>query len=108
MNKESPRQWALDVAGLTAAWRALDTMEDRLRAACWTVLLLNDLRSHDARSIMWEHLDAHGVLTMTSLEGGEARAFRLPLSRRLLQVPEKVKRDTAPLASRFVFPSTTS
>lgn len=57
MNKEAPRQWALDVAGLTAAWRAIDAMDDQLRAACWTVLLLTGLRSHDARSMKWEHLD---------------------------------------------------
>lgn len=108
MNKEAPRQWALNVAGLTGAWQALDAMEDQLRAACWTVLLLTGLRSHDARSMKWEHLDADGVLTVPSPKGGEARAFRLPLPRRLLQVLEKVKQDTAPLASRFVFPSTTS
>ena len=98
----------LDVAGLTAAWWALDAMDDQLRAASWTVLLLTGLRSHDARSMKWEHLDADGVLTVPSPKGGEARAFRLPLPRRLLLVLEKVKQGTAPLASLFVFPSTTS
>lgn len=108
MNKEAPRQWALDAAALTTAWRALDRMDDQLRAACWTVMLLTGLRSHDARSMMWEHLDVDGVLTVPSPKGGEARAFRLPLPRRLLQVLEKVKQDTAPLASHFVFPSAAS
>ena len=108
MNKEAPRQWALDAAALTTAWRALDRMDDQLRAACWTVMLLTGLRSHDARSMRWEHLDVDGVLTVPSPKGGEARAFRLPLPRRLLQVLEKVKQDTAPLASHFVFPSAAS
>jgi integrase len=103
MNREAPRQWALDVAGLTAAWRALDTMDDQLRAACWTVMLLTGLRSHDARSMRWTDLDADGVLTVPSPKGGEARAFRLPLPRRLLQVLERLER-----ASPFVFPSKTS
>ena len=108
MNKETPRKWALDAAGLAAMWKSLDAMDDQLRAACWTVLLLTGLRSHDARSMRWTDLDDDGVLTVRSPKGGEARAFRLPLPRRLLQVLEKVKQDTAPFASPFVFPSTTS
>jgi integrase len=56
----------------------------------------------------WEHIDADGVLTVPSPKGGEARAFRLPLPRRLLQVLERVRQETAPLESAFVFPSATS
>mgnify|MGYP001766867738 FL=1 len=108
MNKESPRKWALDAAGLKEAWRCLDAMEDQVRAACWTVMLLAGLRSHDARSMRWEHLDADGVLTVPSPKGGADRAFRLPLPRHLLQVLERVRQETAPLASPFVFPSTAS
>jgi len=108
MNKESPRKWALDAAGLKEAWRCLDAMEDQVRAACWTVMLLTGLRSHDARSMRWEHLDADGVLTVPSPKGGADRAFRLPLPRHLLQVLERVRQETAPLTSPFVFPSTAS
>lgn len=108
MNKEAPRKWALDAAGLAEAWRLLDAMEDRIRAACWTVMLLTGLRSHDARSMRWEHLDEDGVLTVPSPKGGADRAFRLPLPRRLLQVLEMVKQETAPMESPFVFPSLTS
>lgn len=108
MNKEAPRKWALDAAGLTEAWRLLDAMDDRIRAACWTVMLLTGLRSHDARSMRWEHLDDDGVLTVPSPKGGADRAFRLPLPRRLLQVLEMVKQETTPMESPFVFPSLTS
>lgn len=108
MNKEAPRKWALDAAGLTEAWRCLGAMEDHNRAACWTVMLLTGLRSHDARSMRWEHLDADGVLTVPSPKGGADRAFRLPLPRYLLQVLERVRQETAPLESPFVFPSITS
>lgn len=108
MNKEAPRKWALDAAGLAEAWRLLDAMEDHIRAACWTVMLLTGLRSHDARSMRWEHLDEDGVLTVPSPKGGADRAFRLPLPRRLLQVFEMVKQETAPMESPFVFPSLTS
>lgn len=108
MNKEAPRKWALDAAGLAEAWRLLDAMDDRIRAACWTVMLLTGLRSHDARSMRWEHLDDDGVLTVPSPKGGADRAFRLPLPRRLLQVMEMVKQETSPMESPFVFPSLTS
>lgn len=108
MNKEAPRKWALDAAGLAEAWRLLDAMDDRIRAACWTVMLLTGLRSHDARSMRWEHLDDDGVLTVPSPKGGADRAFRLPLPRRLLQVLEMVKQETTPMESPFVFPSLTS
>ncbi len=108
MNKEAPRKWALDASGLKEAWRCLDEMEDQVRAACWTVMMLTGLRSHDARSMRWEHLDEDGVLTVPSPKGGAERAFRLPLPRRLLQVLERVRQDTVPMESPFVFPSATS
>lgn len=108
MNKEKPRKWALDATGLTEAWRCIDTMEDQVRAACWTVMLLTGLRSHDARSMRWEHLDADGVLTVPSPKGGADRAFKLPLPRHLLQVIERIRQETAALESPYVFPSVTS
>lgn len=108
LNRETPRQWAVGADGLPELWKSLDAMEDRVRAACWTTMLLTGLRSHDARSMRWSDLDADGVLTVPCPKGGEAKAFRLPLPRRLLQVLEQVKQTTAPLESPFVFPSTTS
>lgn len=108
MNKEKPRQWALGATGLPEAWRQLDAMEDKIRAACWSVMLLTGLRSHDARSMRWEHLDSDGVLLVPSPKGGQDRAFHLPLPRHLLQTLEMVKQQTAGLGSPFVFPSLTS
>ncbi len=108
MNKEKPRQWALGPDGLPEAWRRLDAMEDRIRAACWTAMLLTGLRSHDARSMRWEHLDADGVLFVPSPKGGPDRSFRVPLPRHLLQVLEMVKQETDGLASPFMFPSLSS
>ena len=108
MNKESPRQWAVGAEEMPELWRKLNDLEDPVRAACWETMLLTGLRSHDAKSMRWEHLDADGVLTVPSPKGGEARAFQLPLPRRLLQALERVKQETAPLESPFVFPSSTS
>lgn len=108
MNKETPRQWAVGPEELSALWKHLDTMDDRVRAACWMTMLLTGLRSHDARSMKWEHLDQDGVLTLPSPKGGPSKAFRLPLPRRLLQVLAQVRDETKPLESPYVFPSTSS
>ncbi|WP_192924563.1 tyrosine-type recombinase/integrase [Sinorhizobium meliloti] len=108
MNKEAPRKWALGAEGLPEAWRQLDAMEDRIRATCWMTMLLTGLRSHDARSMRWEHLDEDGVLFVPSPKGGKDRAFHLPLPRYLLQNLEMVKQQTSGLASPFVFPSLNS
>lgn len=56
----------------------------------------------------WEHLDADGILTIPSPKGGEAKAFKLPLPRFLIQELEAVRDLTLPLESPFVFPSATS
>ena len=108
MNKETPRDWAVPPAEMPVLWRSLDAMEDRVRRACWLTMLLTGLRSHDARSMRWEHLDADGVLTVPSPKGGEAKAFKLPLPRALVQELGEVRDLTAPLESPFVFASPTS
>ncbi|MFZ5962014.1 tyrosine-type recombinase/integrase [Thalassococcus sp. BH17M4-6] len=108
MNKETPRDWAIPPAEMPEMWRRLDAMEDRVRRACWLTMLLTGLRSNDARSMRWEHLDADGVLTVPSPKGGEAKAFKLPLPRMLVQELAAVRDLTAPLESPFVFASPTS
>ncbi len=108
MNKETARDWAVPPSDMPELWRSLDAMEDPVRRACWMVMLLTGLRSNDARSMRWEHLDADGVLTVPSPKGGEAKAFKLPLPRFLLQELEAVRQYTRPLESLFIFPSATS
>ena len=108
MNRETPRDWAIPPAEMPEMWRRLDAMEDRVRRACWMTMLLTGLRSNDARSMRWDHLDGDGVLAVPSPKGGEAKAFRLPLPRMVLQELEGVRDLTAPLESGFVFPSPTS
>ena len=108
MNKERARDWAIGPGELPAMWRALDAMGDRTRAACWLAMLLTGLRSGDARSMRWESLDGDGVLLVPSPKGGPDRSFRTPLPRLLLQELERVRQETAPLESPFVFPSPSS
>lgn len=108
MNRERPRDWAVGPEEMPELWAGLDAMEDRVRRACWLTMLLTGLRSHDARSMRWEHLDADGVLLVPSPKGGEAKAFHLPLPRDLVQALEEVRHLTRPLESPFVFPSSAS
>ena len=108
MNRERARDWAVAPEEMAALWRRLDAMEDRVRRACWLTMLLTGLRSSDARSIRWEHLDDRGVLYVPSPKGGPERAFHIPLSRLLIQEIEEVRELTRPVESPLVFPSPTS
>ncbi|MBV1866256.1 MAG: tyrosine-type recombinase/integrase [Rhodobacteraceae bacterium] len=108
MNQEKARDWAVGPDDMPLLWQRLDQMEDRVRRACWLVMLLTGLRSSDARSLKWEHLDRDGVLIVPSPKGGEAKAFKLPLSRFLIQELAEIRDLTRPLESPFAFPSATS
>lgn len=108
MNKERPRDWAVGPNEMPDLWSKLDGMEDRVRRMCWLTMLLTGLRSKDARSMKWEHLDDDGVLLVPSPKGGADKAFKTPLPRLLIQELGEVKELTKPLESPFIFPSTTS
>jgi len=106
LNKEHPRQWAISGDDMPKLWRGLDAMEDRTRAACWLLMLTTGLRSGNARAIKWEHFADDGTLPIPRAKSG--RAFRLPLPRLMLQELERVRQETRPLCSPFVFGSPTS
>jgi integrase len=57
-------------------------------------LLLTGLRSLDARSVRWEHLDpAAGTLHRPRPKGGEDRAFTVPLAAVVLELLERRRAD---------------
>jgi len=106
MNKEKARDWAVGPKEMPELWRRLDAMEDRQRRACWLLMLMTGLRSTNARSAKWEHLDEDGVLLVPRAKSG--RSFQLPLPRFLLQELAEVRDLNRPLESDFIFPSSTS
>jgi integrase len=108
LHRLDPRDWAVAPDDLPELWRQLDAMEGQVRRACWMTMLLTGLRSHDARSMRWEHIDADGVLTVPCPKGGERKAFKLPLCRLVRQELEAIREFTKPLESPFVFPATAS
>ncbi len=108
MNKERPRDWAIGPNEMPKLWEKLDQLEDRVRRVCWLTMLMTGLRSKDARSMKWEHLDNDGVLLVPSPKGGADKAFKTPLPRLIVQELGEVKELTRLLESPFVFASSTS
>ncbi|WP_299893032.1 tyrosine-type recombinase/integrase [uncultured Ruegeria sp.] len=106
MNKERARDWAVGPDDMPLLWRRLDSMEDRVRRACWLLMLTTGLRSTNARSARWEHLDDDGVLFIPRAKSG--RSFHLPLPRLMIQELGEVQDLTKPFESPFIFPSTTA
>ncbi len=106
MNKERARDWAVGPKEMPALWRRLDAMDDRLRRACWLLMLTTGLRSTNARSARWEHLEDDGVLFVPRAKSG--RSFRLPLPRLVIQEFGEVRELSRPFESGFIFPSATS
>lgn len=106
MNKEEARDWAVGPQEMPLLWRRLDDMDDRVRRACWLLMLTTGLRSTNARSARWEHLEDDGVLFVPKAKSG--RSFRLPLPRLVVQELGEVRELTAPLESPLMFPSSKS
>ena len=77
MNKEKARDWAVGPKEMPELWRRLDAMDDRLRRACWLLMLTTGLRSTNARSAKWGNLEDDGVLFVPRAKSG--RSFSLPL-----------------------------
>jgi integrase len=105
LHRLDPRDWAVSPEEMPKLWAMLDDLDDRVRRGCWLLMLLTGLRSHDARSVRWEHIDADGVLTVPNPKGGERKAFKLPLPRPFLQELEAIRELTKPLESAYVFAS---
>ncbi|WP_120633340.1 tyrosine-type recombinase/integrase [Ruegeria sp. EL01] len=106
MNKEQARDWAVGPDEMPRLWRRLDAMEDRVRRACWLLMLTTGLRSTNARTARLEHLDDDGVLLVPRAKSG--RSFHLPLPRLMIQELGEVRELTTPLESPFIFPSANS
>jgi integrase len=106
MNRERARDWAIGPDDMPLLWQRLDAVEDRMRRACWLLMLTTGLRSGNARSPKWEHLGDDGVLLVPRAKSG--RSFSLPLPRLMIQELGEVRELTRPMESPFMFPSAAS
>ena len=101
MNNEKARDWAVGPDELPDLWAALDQMEDRTLRACWLLMLTKGLRSGNARSVRWEHVDGD-VLFVPKTKSG--RSFSLPLPKIVVDALAEAKDLNATLESEFAFP----
>lgn len=100
MNKEVPAELKIGIDDLPQVWADLYAISDQVKRACWLTLMLTGLRSHDARSMRWENLDADGVLHVPEPKGGRTKAFDLPLCTYV-----RAELDCLPRYSEWVFPA---
>lgn len=70
------------------AWRALvEALRNPVRRDLQLFLLFTGLRSLDARTVRWEHVDlAAATLHRPKPKGGEDRAFTVPIARGVVEI----------------------
>lgn len=97
MNKEKPRDWAIGPDDMPLLWRRLDGMEDRIRRACWLLMMFTGLRVGNAQAAEWDHLDGD-LLFIPKAKSG--RSFTVPLPAVVVQALAEL-----PRVGRFIFPA---
>ncbi|WP_295047797.1 integrase family protein [uncultured Paracoccus sp.] len=100
MNPEKARDWAVSPDDMPLLWERLDAMEDRTRRACWMLMLFTGLRSGNARSVEWSHVDGDLLFVPRAKSG---RSFTVPLPALVVQALAEL-----PRMGRFVFASPAS
>ena len=85
-NKEHRRQEPIAWEKLPA-WKATVEQLGSVRRDYLHVVLLTGLRSSDAATIRWEHVDLDsGTLHRPCPKGGEERAFTIPIARKVVEI----------------------
>jgi len=93
-NKQSRKQSPIAWPELPAWWAGVDALDNPIRRDLNLVVLFTGLRSEDARTIRWEHVDFDkGTLHRPKPKGGVDRAFTIPLAAHTLGILAKRKLD---------------
>ncbi len=80
-NKTRRRRSPIPWPDLPAWADRVDAIDNPIRRDLWWFVLLTGLRSLDARTVQWEHIDFDaGTIHRPKPKGGEDRAFTVPLS----------------------------
>ena len=89
-----------------AAWsRTVERLRNPVRRDLQRFLLFTGLRSLDARTVRWEHVDlAAGTVHRPRPKGGEERAFTVPVARVVVELLERRRRENGEDAG-WVFPT---
>ena len=89
------------------AWREkVNAITNPVRRDLQLLLLLTGLRSTDARTVRWEHVDFEaGTIYRPKPKGGEDRAFTVPLSEEVLRSRREENQVLFPDGGGWAFPS---
>lgn len=92
------------------AWRsAVDGIQNPIRRDLQLFILFTGLRSTDAKTVRWEHVDFEaGTIHRPKPKGGEDRAFTVPVSKAVLEILHRRREENAIIYPRdggWVFPS---
>jgi len=108
-NKQRRRREPIAWADLPAWWAKVEGLENPVRRDLQRTLLFTGLRSTDARTIRWEHIDFDaGTIHRPRPKGGEDRAFTVPLCAYLLDALARRRMDNLRYFSTdqgWVFPA---
>lgn len=102
--RRSPIAWD----DLPAWWDRVHAMHNPIRRDLQLLLLFTGLRSTDAKTIRWEHVDmVRKTLHRPKPKGGVDRAFTIPLAEFVLGILRRRRRENDVLfpGSEWVFPT---
>ena len=98
-------------ADLPGWWAQVRRVKNPTKRELTLFMLLSGLRSKDARTAKWEHLEEErGALFIPEPKGGSSRAFSLPISNEMLACIHRARESwlAAEDPSKFIFPSARS
>ena len=93
-------------ADLPGWWAQVRRVKNPTKRELTLFMLLSGLRSKDARTAKWEHLEEErGALFIPEPKGGSSRAFSLPISNEMLACIHRARESwlAAEDPSKFIF-----
>ncbi len=108
-HKTVRRREPIELTELSKWARAVDAIQNPVRRDLQLFILLTGLRSTDARTVRWEHVDFEkGTIHRPKPKGGEERAFTVPVAGVVLDLLRR-RKDENPVIygddRGWVFPS---
>lgn len=112
MNKERRRREPIEWNALPAWWATVESIQNPIRRDLQKFILHTGLRSTDATTVRWEHVNFEaGTIHRPMPKGGVDRAFTVPVSKFVLELLRRRKETNRliyPDDKGWVFPSTDS